>query len=327
MYGLVASHGKCAGLPIKEPWRVAYGNSSLGEFLHLKCDGSHEHSPCSGRNTSDTERYTPEIAKAVHLCFSRDTRQSRMNCSDDAIMIMPAAISVLKLPESDGYGRRAKLIMAKSPPLKEKDWPDLGVGAASRPMPKSRKWSRPKPPGVEEGGAHERENDAEVREQKLDASEEESPNADQPLEKTGPDQEVVMGLAGQWRALENARFVPKQGDRRQLMYDVNKIAERDIGTLCEWLKNVIISCRFILPGRDSFRDIKLKTIAMLRKMLDPDRVCGVNVAETKSFRDLAKHCSSLFANVAGELICQWTEGDDDPKIYFPSNDMETVMGC
>ena len=49
MYGLVASHGKDAGLPIKKPWRIAYVNSSLGEFLHLKCDGSHEHSPCSGR--------------------------------------------------------------------------------------------------------------------------------------------------------------------------------------------------------------------------------------------------------------------------------------
>ena len=98
MYGLVASHGRGAGLPIKKLWRVAYLNSSIGEFLHLKCDGWHEHSPCSGRNSSDTERYTPMIAKAVHQCFSRDARQYRVNCSDDAITIMPAAIPVLKLP-------------------------------------------------------------------------------------------------------------------------------------------------------------------------------------------------------------------------------------
>ena len=304
MYGLVAAHGKCAGLPIKKPWRVAYVNSSLGEFLHLKCDGSHEHSPCSGRNTSDTERYTPKIAKAVHQCFGRDARQNRMNCSDDAITIMPAAISVLKLPESDKRDSWADLTMAKSPPLKDNstEWPDLGVGAASKPTPRPRKWSRSRPPGVVEGGALEQELDEEAREQKLDVAKEGSPNADHPLEKTGPDQKVVMGLAGQWRALENARFVPQQGDRRQLMYDINSIAERDIGALYEWLKNVIISCRFIVPGQDSFREIKLKTIAMLRKMLDPDGVCGVNVAETASYRDLAKHCSSLFANVAGELI-------------------------
>ena len=138
---------------------------------------------------------------------------------------------------------------------------------------------------------------------------EESPTADQPLEKVGPDKKVVMGFADQWRALENARFVPQQGDRRQLMYDVNSIVERDIGALYEWLKNVIVSCRFIVPGQDSFREIKPKTIAMLRKMLDPDGVCGVNVAEIASYRDLAELCSSLFANVAGELICQWTEGE------------------
>ena len=32
MYGLVATHGKDAGLPIKKPWRVAYVNSSIGNF-------------------------------------------------------------------------------------------------------------------------------------------------------------------------------------------------------------------------------------------------------------------------------------------------------
>ena len=36
MYGLVASHGKGAGLPIKKPCRVAYVSSSLGEFLNHK---------------------------------------------------------------------------------------------------------------------------------------------------------------------------------------------------------------------------------------------------------------------------------------------------
>ena len=126
------------------------------------------------------------------------------------------------------------------------------------------------------------------------------------MEKIGADQNVVMGLAGQWRALENARFVPKQGDRRSLMYDIKMFADRDPGAMYEWLKNAIISCRYIVPGQDTFREIKLKTIAMLRKMLDPDGVCGVDVAVTVTWRSLANHSSSIFANVAGELICQWT---------------------
>ena len=104
--------------------------------------------------------------------------------------------------------------MANQPPLKDSptEWPTLGVGAASQPPPRSRKWSRP--PGVEGGDAHE---------PKLGEAKEESLNVDLPMEKTGPDQKVVMGFAGQWGALENARFVPKQGDRRKLMYDIKSL--------------------------------------------------------------------------------------------------------
>ena len=90
-------------------------------------------------------------------------------------------------------------------------------------------------------------------------------------------------------------------------------------------EDVIISCRFIVPGHDTFREIKLKTIAMPRKMLDPDGVCGVNVAETVSYRSLAKHCSSLFANVAGELICQWTEGTTTRNPTFPAADVNQAV--
>ena len=53
--------------------------------------------------------------------------------------------------------------------------------------------------------------DEQAREQKLDEAEKELPDEEFPMEKIGPDQKVVMGhgLAGQWRALENAWFVPK----------------------------------------------------------------------------------------------------------------------
>ena len=48
--------------------------------------------------------------------------------------------------------------------------------------------------------------------------------------------------------------------------------------------NIIISCRYILPGRDTFKD-KYKTVAMMRKMLDPDGVCGVDVNDTIAYRE------------------------------------------
>ena len=80
-----------------------------------------------------------------------------------------------------------------------------------------------------------------------------------------------------------------------------------------------------MPRHDTFREIKLKTIAMLRKMLDPDGVCGVDAAETVTWRSLANHCSSLFVNVAGELARQWTEGDDNKEVYFPNVDIKQLI--
>ena len=33
----------------------------------------------------------------------------------------------------------------------------------------------------------------------------------------------------------------------------------------------------------------------------------------------------LFANVAGELICQWTEENDKDEIYFPAHNLGSVL--
>ena len=96
-------------------------------------------------------------------------------------------------------------------------------------------------------------------EQKLGGEEQELPDVDVPMETVGPDRKVVMWLAGQWRALENARFIPKQGGKRRLMYDTKNPSDRDAGAMYEWLKNVIISCRYIKPGSDTFREIKIET--------------------------------------------------------------------
>ena len=73
MYGLVASKGRDAGMPIQKPWRVACSpNSSLPSMLNRRCDGSHDHTPCQGQNTLLTQGYTPEIVKIVHQSIMRD---------------------------------------------------------------------------------------------------------------------------------------------------------------------------------------------------------------------------------------------------------------
>ena len=61
---------------------------------------------------------------------------------------------------------------------------------------------------------------------------------------------------------------------------------------------------------------------MLRKMFDPDGVCGEDIRETVKWRSFAGHCSSLFVNIACELICQWTEGDDDDAVCFPDIEVD-----
>ena len=73
MYGLVASTGRDAGMPIQKPWRVACSpNSCLPYLLNRRCDGSHDHTPCQGQNTLLTQGYTPEIVQIVHQSIVRD---------------------------------------------------------------------------------------------------------------------------------------------------------------------------------------------------------------------------------------------------------------
>ena len=73
MYGLVATKGRDAGIPIQKPWRVACSpNRCLPNLLNKRCDGSHDHEPCQGQNTLLTQGYTPEIVNMVHRSIVQD---------------------------------------------------------------------------------------------------------------------------------------------------------------------------------------------------------------------------------------------------------------
>ena len=63
MYGLKSKYTKI-GTPIKKPWRIISWGVSFKK-LHERCDGSHAHGPCAGRETRITQLYTEQIVKIV----------------------------------------------------------------------------------------------------------------------------------------------------------------------------------------------------------------------------------------------------------------------
>ena len=123
MYGLRATRGNNAGKPIKKPWRVAYVNSSIGAYLNKRCDGSHEHTPCAGSNTSETERYTRELARQVHDCLRRCCDVGR---SKKRVAVASAAVSRITPMERPASGPWDQVPRAAGPAeVDEEKWPAL----------------------------------------------------------------------------------------------------------------------------------------------------------------------------------------------------------
>ena len=56
MYDL-RSRFRNVGVPIKEPWRIISWEVSFNKLLS-KCDGSHDHEQCAGKETRVTQLYT-----------------------------------------------------------------------------------------------------------------------------------------------------------------------------------------------------------------------------------------------------------------------------
>ena len=63
MYGL-KSQFKDVGTAIKKPWRIVSWGVEFFD-LHAKCDGSHTHSQCAGRETRATQLYTEKIVRCI----------------------------------------------------------------------------------------------------------------------------------------------------------------------------------------------------------------------------------------------------------------------
>ena len=91
----------------------------------------------------------------------------------------------------------------------------------------------------------------------------------------------------------------------------------DEKSLYEWLKKVIYLCEFIVPFIE-FHYIKMGTITMTVRMLDPEQTCGNNVEETVSLRQRLTQASIRFGNTAGELLSLWDTTGMDNKLWFPT---------
>ena len=63
MYGL-KSQFKDVGTALKKPWRIVSWGVEFPD-LHEKCDGSHTHGQCAGRETRATQTYTEKIVRCI----------------------------------------------------------------------------------------------------------------------------------------------------------------------------------------------------------------------------------------------------------------------
>ena len=298
MYGLVATKGKEVGTPIKKPWRVAYVNSSLGTRLNAKCDGSHIHTPCSGQNTSITEGHTPAIVRIVHECFRDDVRNGIFDVPTYTSASVPmhgnpahiAAVSRLNFAPTIRAQHRASLPMAAN-------WTEIFDQLDELEKAES---------------ANAEVADMATNEEVGDGLPDFDADNDDNVEH-GEDEIRAIWIGEE--VIEQARFTPDI-EAKFILLEVIESMEDD-KALYEWLKKAIYLCEFIVPCT-KFSYIKMGTITMIVRMLDPEQICGTNVADTVSLRQRCIQATIRFGNTAGELLCLWDTTGIDNKEWVPT---------
>ena len=300
MYGLVATKGKEAGMPINKPWRAVYLNSSLGNRPNKKCDGSHIHTPCSGQNTSITEGYTPTIARIVHDCFRDDVRSSNFDVPKYASAAMHEHIANFDAPKYDSGSVPKYVNHVNHTAAICRLNPAPGNGAQSWANLPMASWTDK----FNDDVLADPEDSATTKRRKGKAS----------GSSTAGDANVEA-QRGPWRALKHARFVPDLESKRELMKTLELNSTHAVAY--EWLKHSILLCHYFVPGVKCYEN-EMDTIAILMRMLDPDDICGDDVAETVSLRHKATRASIFLGNVAGEMLCQWDTTAMNGEIYFPA---------
>ena len=72
------------GMLIKKPLLMVTDLDEIVDtFKGLVCDGSHEHAPCQGIDTPNSENYNPEHAYALHSAHSKYCNSKHKGCEDE----------------------------------------------------------------------------------------------------------------------------------------------------------------------------------------------------------------------------------------------------
>ena len=80
MVGVVTAgtkDGTGAGIPIRKSWLVKSNVTKVGFALHVRCDKSHSHAPCKGRDTIRSERYPEDFCRRVHRGWEQHCRGAK----------------------------------------------------------------------------------------------------------------------------------------------------------------------------------------------------------------------------------------------------------
>ena len=94
---------------------------------------------------------------------------------------------------------------------------------------------------------------------------------------------------------------PQQEDCRRLVQQLQQ--KTTFWDTYEWLGGAIVTCAYIAPGH-KFYDIKMGTIALLRRTLGPGGSFGGTVEDTLVLLETT-WASELFGNVAGARVYEW----------------------
>ena len=141
-YGLKQRYAK-KPMPIKKPWRVVSWNFDLGSSLSKKCKGNHEHGPCAGRETKETQLYTSLIVGVILRRF-----RSRAKC------LQPAPLKLALVCITRGRSRKhqaAACEIRTTPTVPPRSWaspePQVSMGSWASPEPQvsKRSWASPAP--------------------------------------------------------------------------------------------------------------------------------------------------------------------------------------
>ena len=129
-YGLKQRYAK-KPLPIKKPWRVVSWNFELGSSLSKKCNGNHEHGPCAGRETKETQLYTSLIVCVIIRRF-----RARAKC------LQPAPLKLGLACITRGSSRKHQAAACEihtASTVPTRGW------ASPEPQVSSRSWASPAP--------------------------------------------------------------------------------------------------------------------------------------------------------------------------------------